>query len=396
VAVAVPLAAPGPELVPGSVGDGPSWLLGLYGDGVGIGGGAYYGCLCLAFVAYLVVFAAAAAIDPRILWTAIAALLAAFALAPPLLSQDVFSYISHARLGAEHGLNPYLHPPSELPGDAAFPYVGWRDTVSAYGPLFTLASYPLGPAPVGVALWTLKGIAALAVLGLAVLCASLAPARGLDPRPAAALVALNPLVLAHVVGGAHNDALMALLLLVGCAGVLSLREGKAAGALTAAAAVKVSAAFALPFVLLAAESRRRFLAGGIAALVLLGALSLLAFGTHALDAVGLAGENQARSSHYSVPSTAARILGVDNDTARVAALVLYAGLVVALLAWTARGGDWLRAAGWAALGLLLASGWLLPWYLLWVLPLAALARDRALVGLVLALTAFQLINRVPL
>ncbi len=40
---AVPLAAPGPGLVPGAVGGGPDWLLGLYGDGTGVGAGAYYG-----------------------------------------------------------------------------------------------------------------------------------------------------------------------------------------------------------------------------------------------------------------------------------------------------------------------------------------------------------------
>jgi hypothetical protein len=393
---AVPLAAPGPELVPGAVDGGPAWLLGPYGEGIGTGGGAYYGFLWLAFVAYLAVVVAAPALDPRLLWGAIGALLLAFALAPPLLSQDVFSYVSYARLGAEHGLNPYLHPPSEVPGDEAFRYVGWRDTVSAYGPLFTLASYPLGRAPVPVALWTLKGAAALAVLALALVCSRLAPSRGLDPRRVAALIALNPLVLAHVVGGAHNDALMILLLLGGCAAVLALREAGGGGALVAAAAVKVSAAFAAPFALLGAARPRRLLAGALAALALLGALSLWAFGTHALDAVGIAGENQARSSRYSVPSTAGRILGTGEEAARIAALVLYAGLVLALLVWTARGGDWLRAAGWAALGLLLASGWLLPWYLLWALPLAALARDRALTGLVLALTAFQLINRVPL
>ena len=42
------------------------------------------------------------------------------------------------------------------------------------------------------------------------------------------------------------------------------------------------------------------------------------------------------------------------------------------------------------LGLLLATSWLLPWYLIWALPLAALSRDRTLQLLVLALTAFQL------
>ncbi|HVQ22769.1 MAG TPA: hypothetical protein VMT36_05810, partial [Candidatus Saccharimonadia bacterium] len=128
----------------------------------------------------------------------------------------------------------------------------------------------------------------------------------------------------------------------------------------------------------------------------LAATSCAAFGTHWLDAVGLAGENQSTTSHYSAPSTLARLLGAGVDPVRYALLALFAALVFGLVAWTVRGGDWLRAAGWAALGLLIASGWLLPWYVIWALPLAALSRDRALNAGVLALTAFQLINRVPL
>ena len=392
----MPLAAPGAELVPAEAGGAPGWLLGIYGEGFGLGGGAYYGLLWLAFLSYLAVLAAAPALEAKLLWWAIAALVLAFALAPPLLSQDVFSYIASARLDAEHGLNPFLDPPAQAPSDPVFPYVGWRHTVSAYGPLFTLATYPLGFASVPLALWTLKAAAALSLLGLAGLAARLAPARGVDPRFAAALIALNPLVLVHVVGGAHNDALMMLLVLAGCAAVLALREAQGGVALAAAAAVKVSAAFAAPFALLGAARRGRLLAGAIAGLALAAALALAAFGPHALDSVGLAGENQARSSHYSLPSTIARLLGLGSEPLRVSALVLYGAFLAFLLAWTARGADWLRAAGWAALGLLLASGWLLPWYVLWALPLAALSRDRALVALTLALSAFQLVNRIPL
>jgi hypothetical protein len=81
---------------------------------------------------------------------------------------------------------------------------------------------------------------------------------------------------------------------------------------------------------------------------------------------------------------------------RVLTLVAYGVLIVGLLRWVWRGGDWIRAAAWAGFALLLATSWLLPWYLIWALPLVALARDRALSGAVLALTAFQLVNRVPL
>ena len=81
---------------------------------------------------------------------------------------------------------------------------------------------------------------------------------------------------------------------------------------------------------------------------------------------------------------------------RVAALVLFGVAVAWLLVRTWRGADWIRATAWAGTGLLLATSWLLPWYLLWPLPLAAVARDRFLVLLLLALTAYQLGARIPL
>jgi hypothetical protein len=46
-------------------------------------------------------------------------------------------------------------------------------------------------------------------------------------------------------------------------------------------------------------------------------------------------------------------------------------------------------------GLLCATAYLTPWYLVWVLPLVAVARDRALVGITLALSAYQLSVGVP-
>ena len=98
----------------------------------------------------------------------------------------------------------------------------------------------------------------------------------------------------------------------------------------------------------------------------------------------------------SIPITTARLTGLDPDAVRIAVLALYAALVVYLLIWTHRGGDWLRATAWATTGLLLATAWLLPWYLLWPLPAAALSRDRPLQLLLLGLTAYQLGARIPL
>jgi len=358
--------------------------------------GLYYGLLWAAFAAHLCVFFAAPALDRRLVRGAAALLVAAFALAPPLLSQDVFSYIEYARLGALHDLNPYTHIPAAAPGDPAFPFVGWADSSSAYGPLFTLATYPLAWVSVPVALWSLKALTAISVLALALLVAHLAPARGVDARRGFVMVALNPLVLVHVVGGAHNDATTMLVALAGCAGVLALRDRSGGFALAAAIGLKLSATFVAPFALLGAVRRGRLVVGAAIAIALAIAAGLLAFGPHFLDSATLAGENQGRVSNYSLPNLLSELLDVDVDLVRAVTATTFLTLVAALLLWVHRGADWIRATGWAALGLLLATAWLLPWYIIWALPFAAISRDERLVAAVLALTALQLAARVPL
>jgi len=98
----------------------------------------------------------------------------------------------------------------------------------------------------------------------------------------------------------------------------------------------------------------------------------------------------------SIPIALARLSGLDPEATRILALVLFLTLVLELLLWTWRGFDWVRAAAWTTAGLLLATSWLLPWYLIWLLPLAAISRDRPLQLLTLALTAYQLGARIPL
>lgn len=242
----------------------------------------------------------------------------------------------------------------------------------------------------------LKGVAALSVLGIAALTARIAAWRGADPLRAAAFVALNPLVLVHVVGGAHNDGLTMLLAMAAVAALLSARELSGGAALVAAVATKLSAAFLAPFALLGTERRGRLIAGAAAIAIAIGLAAWLAFGWDWLGGFGLAGENQSRTSYMSIPITTARLTGLDPDAVRLAAALLFAAAVAYLLAWTWRGNDWVRAAAWTALALLLATSWLLPWYLIWVLPLAAISRDRPLQLLTLGLTAYQLGARIPL
>lgn len=378
------------------------------------------------FAAYLGVLWMAPRLGRRLVWGLILVLVTGFAVAPVLFSHDVYSYVDYARLGVRHGLDPYVHPPLAAPGDPAYADVTWTEATSAYGPLFTLLTYPLAWLPVAAAVAVLKGVAALSVLGISGLVSKMAARRGADPLRAAAFVALNPLVLVHVVGGAHNDALTMLLATLAAAAILSAREVTGGAALVVAIATKLSAAFLAPFALIATgrnvasrtatgrkvqplESNRpiggwdwafrplgRLIAGMLAAALAAEATAYGAFGWDWLGGFGLAGENQSRTSHMSIPITVARISGLGPDGVRLAAALIFAALVIYLLIWTWRGNDWIRAAAWTAFALLLATAWLLPWYLLWPLPLVAISRDRTLQLLTLLLTAYQLGARIPL
>jgi biotin transporter BioY len=71
---------------------------------------------------------------------------------------------------------------------------------------------------------------------------------------------------------------------------------------------------------------------------------------------------------------------------------VFAGVCVWLLRRVWRGRiDWIDAAGWATLAMLVAASSLLPWYVAWALPLAAVARDRRLVRATLAMTGVVLL-----
>ncbi len=351
----------------------------------------------VAFVAYLAVVVCARALGEGTIAAAAGAAALAFVLAPPLLSLDAFSYLSYARLGVLHGLNPYDHAPAAIPHDAAALRVeDFREATTVYGPLFTLASYPLGLIGVPAGLWALKAICGAALVGIGRLARRLAVIRGGSPARALALVGLNPLILVHAVGGPHNDTLMVVGVMAALAALAHGRAASGGAALVAAYAVKAAAAFAAPFALIGANvHRRRLLLGAVAAAFLVAAVGLAAFGTSVGGGLLAGPGSQAQTSYHSVPALINRASGLDLGVAKGLMLALFALLVVRLLVWTARGGDWVRAAGWCAAGLLAASAYVTPWYMLWPLPLAAISRDRLLVILTLALCAYQLPAAIP-
>ncbi|MEV0563910.1 polyprenol phosphomannose-dependent alpha 1,6 mannosyltransferase MptB [Dactylosporangium sp. NPDC050588] len=168
--------------------------------------------------------------------------------APPLGSHDIYAYACQGQL-FDAGFDLYEAGPAALPCTwlSDVPEL-WRETPTPYGPLWIAVE--------GAAAWLAHGS-----LPAAVLLLRLAAVLGLVLCVAAvhrlsrgnALLAASPLVLVHVVSGAHNDVVLAGLVLAGF--VAARRPGFAAAAASGlafglAGAVKVTALGAVPFALL--------------------------------------------------------------------------------------------------------------------------------------------------
>ncbi|MFJ2926182.1 polyprenol phosphomannose-dependent alpha 1,6 mannosyltransferase MptB [Streptomyces massasporeus] len=186
--------------------------------------------------------------QPRSLLLVLATWAAPLLLAPPLFSRDVYSYLAQGAMVQAH-LDVYAHGPARLGGPLADEVAPlWRHTGAPYGPVFlavaaTLSGLTRGELPAG-----LFGMRLLALAGVALMAAALprlARHSGAAPSAALWLGALNPLVLLHLVAGAHNDAVMLGLLGVGLVAALGRWPVLGAVLVTLAALVKAPAVLGL-------------------------------------------------------------------------------------------------------------------------------------------------------
>ena len=311
----------------------------------------------------------------------------------PLGSADVYSYACQGYVQHAGG-DPYAVGVQ----DFGCPWLdsvatSWRDSPAPYGPLFLilaagvvgLAGDSLAAVVAGLRVIAMAGVALTAV-GLPVL----ARRAGRDPARAVWLVLACPLVLVHLVSGAHNDALMIGLMVTGLA-LVARRSSPAwlvggGAVLGLAVAVKATAIVVLPFAVLAAVPPgtslrmlwRPAAAIGGGAVLSTGLLSLLSgrgFGWVA----GLLRSGD--SVTWGSPSTAvgltvefaAGLFGGAVDAVPVtrALGVVLLAVVLVLLWWRARSGGALPGAGLALAATVLCAPVFHPWYATW--PLAVLA-----------------------
>jgi hypothetical protein len=400
------------------------------------------GSIVAMYCAYALVLRRTRVLPARWVIGAILAVQAIFLLSPPLALTDLFNYINYGRMEVLYNLNPYTTIPILEPhSDPTFLLSNWHELLSPYGPLFTLVTFAVVPLGVAGSFWALKGLLALTSLATILLVWKCARMLGRDPVAAIALAGLNPVVLVWGLGGDHNDFLMVFCVVLGFYLMLRARErsgvaaelarlaaGKPArrarglparalalvlplsaldmgggAAFVTAVALKASAAVLIPVALAAVARAPRRLVQTALGMLLWGAAlafaSLIAFGLHIPD---LSTQSQLVTS-LSVPNLLGLLLGLGGESAGLRSLMdatLLGAVAVCCWALWSRGrgrgprlgavagpaaadaesgeARAITAAGWASMALLLTLSWVLPWYVVWVLPLAALSSSRRL------------------
>jgi hypothetical protein len=396
----------------------------------------FTGALVAMYASYLLALKYVPMLHARWAIGAVLAVHACFFLAPPLALTDVFNYVNYGRMEVVHHLNPYTTIPILEPhGDPSYYLSNWHQLLSPYGPLFTMMTFALVSLGVAASFWAIKAILAVVSLGTIFLVWKCARLLGRDPIAAIVLVGLNPIVLVWGLGGDHNDFLMVFCIVLGF--YLLLRSGAwvagdeqtavdpqvgrfedragwrgsvlgwlwplapleigAGMAFVAAAAIKASGAILIPVVLAALLRAPRavvqIVLGMAAAGVAVAVASLIAFGLHVPD---LSTQSKLVTS-LSAPNLLGLALGSGGETEKLRVVLSGVLILVVLgccvLAWRRK--DAITASGWVTVALLLTLGWVLPWYVLWLLPLAALSGSRLLRTTALVLGVYLIIAWAP-
>ncbi len=137
----------------------------------------------------------------------------------PLFSRDAYSYAAQGEMVSRH-MNPYLYGPFELGNNSYTAPVDalWGNAPAPYGPLFLQLDGLFARITLHNELATIVLLRLLAFAGVLMIAFCVPRLARLYHRDGAelfTLMVLNPVTIFHLIGGAHNDALMLGLLVAG-------------------------------------------------------------------------------------------------------------------------------------------------------------------------------------
>ncbi len=312
-------------------------------------------------------------------------------LAPPLFSRDAYSYAGQGRL-VHVGIDPYRYGPAAIAeqySQNVDPM--WLYTPAPYGPLQLQIQHLIvdiaGPSHPYAAAVAMRLPALLGVALIAFLLPKIARRFGYDAGLTTWFVVLNPLVVMHLVGGAHNDALMLGLMVLGIYLAVEKRPWLAAIAIALAGAIKAPGLIAI-LVVAVLEARRRHgrvptVVEVLRELTRLGGACVAAFlvvtvacglGLGWIGALGVPGVVRSVLSPVTVVGmglenlfTWLQIPGTFDTTVTVVQRIgQVAGILLcARIAWRLGPVAPLRALAWVVTIIVLTGPVVHPWYLIW-------------------------------
>jgi alpha-1,6-mannosyltransferase len=322
----------------------------------------------------------------------------------PLTSTDLFSYLAYGEMSVR-GMNPHRFGPEAL-GDAVIvQYTQWRGQPSVYGPVADFLMSVAGH----VAHWTRSPIwggiicykfisGALDICSLLIVYRLLGAGKDQGLRRGFVLFAMNPILAWEVAGQAHNDGLVVFFVVLA---VWAGRRGWSSatiGSLTLGTLSKfvLGPALLLSLRALARTDLRR------AALLALGALALAAIlYVPALSSGSGSGSwlppqitrNFEVGSLYSILAKVftrlhapANIVNLSFSAWAWGGRLVVGVLFIVLLVRVRTFEDALLASLIVLLAALATSAAITSWYLAWVVPFAAVQKDRRWQDLTLAVT----------
>jgi hypothetical protein len=312
-------------------------------------------------------------------------------LAPPLFSRDAYSYAGQGRL-VHVGIDPYRYGPAAIAeqySQNVDPM--WLYTPAPYGPLQLQIQHLIvdiaGPSNPYAAAVAMRLPAILGVVLIAFLLPKIASRFGYDIGMTTWFVVLNPLVVMHLIGGAHNDALMLGLMVLGIYLAVEKRPWLAAIAIAAAGAIKAPGLVAI-LIVAALEARRRHgrvptvpevfrelvRIGGACVAAFLAITVVCGLGLGWLGALGVPGVVRSVLSPVTVVGMGLEHvltwLQVPNALDTTVTVVQRIGqvlgiLVCARIAWRLGPIAPLRALAWVVTIIVLTGPVVHPWYLIW-------------------------------
>lgn len=324
----------------------------------------------------------------------------------PVDSADIFDNIIRGRMTSVYGLNPFVQFPNAVTSDPFYFYTAWRYFPSAYGPLWEIiasASTFLAGNSILANVFVFKLLSVASYLGIALLVVNilqtLAPERA---AYGAVFVLWNPLLLYTTAGNGHNDAVMLVCALLGFYFLTRKHFTLAVLAQLTGALIKFIPALFIPLMLLAAWNALPTLRERLKYLVVTGlACAVLVAISYARFWNGQFLNLDWRSDLFTTSLSAWAWLALRNfyDAKFASVLVSRAGYLLLgvwvarelFLLWKTRAEKfavekYIRAALSILLFYLLVTiAWFQTWYVVWLLPFAALLPDGFLTRGVLLL-----------